>query len=187
MYETVVMAQVLSFGESADPEVLASLGAAAALSISDIPFKGPMGTCKVGKFDGQLVVNPTISDWEKSELEIVVSASKDAILMLEGEAQEVSEADMLEALEFAHEHIKKWCELVEEMTAKVGKPKREFISASINHSLLQKVEESFSQQIQQTLTIVEKLPANKLSKTWRPQWQKPWMQILKPTTWKQRV
>ena len=69
MFETVVMAHVLSFGPSADPEVLASLGAAAALAISDIPFNGPMGTCKVGRIEGELRLNPTVSEWEESDLE----------------------------------------------------------------------------------------------------------------------
>ena len=157
MFETVVMAQVLSFGKSADPEVLAALGAAAALSISDIPFQGPLGTCKVGRINGQLTLNPTVSEWENSDIEIVVSASKDAILMLEGEAREVSEADMLEALEFAHGQIKKWCVLVDEMVAKTGRPKREFISSTVHKDLLAKVKELFLEQTRNCLKITEKL------------------------------
>ena len=157
MFETVIMAQVLSYGEEADPEVLAALGAGAAVAISDIPFSGPMGTCKVGKIDGQLVLNPTLAQWSKSELEIVVSASKDAILMLEGEGQEVSEQTMLEALEFAHEQIKVWCALVDKMTAQLGRPKREFVSTATNQALMAKVREQFSSQARDCLSINEKI------------------------------
>ncbi len=91
MAETIVMAQVLSFDGETDPEVLAGLGTAAALAISDIPFAGPIGFCKVGKVDGKLVLNPSIEAWENSTIELVLAASKDAILMVEGEADEVSE------------------------------------------------------------------------------------------------
>ncbi len=157
MFETVVMANVLSFGPEADPEVLASLGAAAALAVSDIPFAGPMGTCKVGKLDGKLVLNPAQQDWENSSLEIVVSASKDAILMLEGEGLEVSEEDMLEALEFAHENIKKWCGLIDEMVSKVGVKKREFISASVNKELINKVTTNFKDDVRAALSVNDKL------------------------------
>ena len=158
MFETVVMAHVLSFDKNADPEVLASLGAGAALSLSDIPFHGPMGTCKVGRVNGKLMLNPASTEWKDSDIEIVVSASKDAILMLEGEAKEVSEAPMLEALEFAHDHIKKWCALVEEMVEKVGRPKREFISDSVNNTLLSKVKNQFSSKVLSCLNEREKLP-----------------------------
>jgi polyribonucleotide nucleotidyltransferase len=106
MAETIVMAQVLSFDGSTDPEVLAGLGTAAALAISDIPFAGPIGFCKVGKVDGSLVLNPSIDQWENSTIELVLAASKDAILMVEGEADEVSEEEMMEALMFGQKEIK---------------------------------------------------------------------------------
>jgi len=79
MFETIVSCTVLSYGQGGDPEVLAGLGASAALSVSDIPFNGPIGTCKVGKIDGNLVINPSHDQWENSDFEIAVSASKDAI------------------------------------------------------------------------------------------------------------
>ena len=157
MFETVVMAHVLSFGESADPEVLASLGAGAALAISDIPFGGPMGTCKVGRIDGKLQLNPAVSEWEGSDLEIVVSASRDAILMLEGEGREVSEGGILEALEFAHQHIQKWCDLVDEMVKKVGRPKREFVSTETNETLLSKTRQNFASKARECLEVTEKI------------------------------
>ncbi|MCY4643907.1 MAG: polyribonucleotide nucleotidyltransferase, partial [Bacteriovoracales bacterium] len=161
MFETVVMAQVLSFGKTADPEVLASLGAAAALAVSDIPFQGPVGTCKVGRIRGELVLNPTVDQWSESDLEVVVSASNDAILMVEGEAREVPEAEMLEALEFAHDHIKKWCGLVEKMAEEVGRPKRDFVSSSVNETLSSQVEKQFSPKARDCLGVVEKLSRQK--------------------------
>ena len=156
MFETVVMAHVVSFGEDGDPEVLAGLGAAAALEISDIPFAGPLGTCKVGKVDGNLVLNPTKEQWEQSTLEIVVSASEDAILMLEGEGQEVTEAEMLDALDFAHDNIRKFCGLLKDMRAKVGKEKRTFESAAPNETLMNKVTEEFKGDARDVLNITVK-------------------------------
>jgi polyribonucleotide nucleotidyltransferase len=139
MYETVIMAQVLSYDDNVDPEVLAGLGSAAAISISDIPFNGPLGFCKVGKINGQLVLNPTRSQWHESTIELVVAASADAILMVEGEASEVSEAEMFEALSFAHTQIKNFCKTVEEMVKQVGKKKREFVSSAPNTTLINKM------------------------------------------------
>ena len=156
MFETVVMAHVMSFGEDGDPEVLAGLGAAAALEISDIPFQGPLGTCKVGKVNGELILNPTKSQWEESTLEIVVSASEDAILMLEGEGKEVTEDEMLDALDFAHDNIKKYCAVLKDMRAKVGKAKREFVSAAPNETLMNQVREDFKGDVRDVLNITVK-------------------------------
>ena len=139
MAETIVMAQVLSFDGTTDPEVLAGLGTAAALAISDIPFAGPIGFCKVGKIDGKLTLNPNIEEWENSTIELVLAASKDAILMVEGEADEVSEEEMMEALMFGHKSIKDFCEVVETMTKECGKEKREFVSAEANSTLTAKM------------------------------------------------
>lgn len=97
MNETIVTAQVLSHG-SGDPEVLAGLGTAAALAISDVPFNGYMGYAKVGKVDGKLMLNPSKEEWNASEIGLLVAGSKEAVLMVEGESNEVSEADMLEPL-----------------------------------------------------------------------------------------
>ena len=95
MFETIIAATVLSYGENGDAEVLAGMGASAALYISDI-LRCPVSTAKVGRIDGKLVLNPSHAEWENSDLELAVSASKDAILMVEGEAEEVSESEMME-------------------------------------------------------------------------------------------
>ncbi len=156
MYETVLMIQVLSYDGKADPEVLAGLAAAAALEVSDIPFNGPLGFCKVGKIDGQYKLNPLHDEWKKSDLELVVAASEDAILMVEGEANEVSEATMMEALEFAHNQIKTFCQFLATVRAEVGKKKREFITASANENLVNAMK-NYETDAREALAIDDKL------------------------------
>ena len=157
MYETVILPQCLSYDPAADPEVLGALGAAAALAISDIPFNGPLGMCKVGKIDGKLVLNPHHDDWEKSEIEMSVAASKDAILMIEGEAKEVSEKDMLEAINFAHKNIKEFCHLIDQMSKECGKPKREFTPPESLDGFFSKVSEKYSTDARSAISIADKL------------------------------
>lgn len=141
MAETIVMAQVISFDPEVDPEVLAGLGTAAALEISDIPFAGPIGFCKVGRINGELVLNPHHGEWAESEVELVIAASKDAIMMVEGEAKEVSEEVMMDALRFGHDQIKEFCSVLEKMRNEVGAEKREWISASANETMMKKMED----------------------------------------------
>ena len=155
MTETIVMAQVVSYDEKVDPEVLAGLGTAAALEISDIPFAGPIGFCKVGKIDGKLVLNPHREQWENSDVELVIAASKEAIMMVEGEANEVSEADMMEALQFGHEQIKDFCDVLTKMRKEVGKEKREWKTAAANETLMKKVED-YSADARACLNIEDK-------------------------------
>ncbi|MBL6989451.1 MAG: polyribonucleotide nucleotidyltransferase [Bacteriovoracaceae bacterium] len=164
MCETIVSATVMSYNPAGDPEVLASLGASAALMISDIPFAGPIGTCKVGKIDGKLVINPDHEQWEESTLEMVVAASNDAILMVEGEGQESSEQEMVEAISFAHEHIKGYCNLLSSMQKEVGKVKREFVTVAPNTTMLDKVTADFSGDARACLEISQKLERYKAIK-----------------------
>lgn len=157
MNETVIMAQVMSHKiQGGDPEVMAGLGAAACLAISDVPFNGPMGYAKVGKIDGKLVLNPTREQFQSSELELLVAGSKDAILMVEGEANTVSEKDMLEAIVFGHTQIKEYCKLLDQMTKEVGKPKREFTPANPNETLMKKAMADFSAEARKVLSINNK-------------------------------
>ena len=141
MAETIVMAQVVSYDPKVDPEVLAGLGTAAALEISDIPFAGPIGFCKVGKVDGKLLLNPSRDQWENSDVELVIAASEEAIMMVEGEANEVSEEEMMEALQFGHNQIKEFCAVLKQMKTEVGKEKREWISAAANETMMKKMED----------------------------------------------
>ncbi len=141
MTETIVMAQVISFDPEVDPEVLAGLGTSAALEISDIPFAGPIGFCRVGRIDGEFVLNPHHKQLAESEVELVIAASKEAIMMVEGEAKEVSEEIMMEALIYGHNQIKEFCTVLETMRKEAGKEKRQWDSAAGNETLMKKVED----------------------------------------------
>jgi polyribonucleotide nucleotidyltransferase len=152
MNETIIMVQVLSVG-TGDPEVLAGLGAAASLAISDVPFNGPLGYTKVGKVDGKLVLNPSKEDFKKATIELLVAGSSEAVLMVEGESNEVSEAEMLEAIMFGHTHIKEFCKLLDQMTKEVGKKKREFTPVTPNVALMQKANEEFGAEARKVLGI----------------------------------
>ncbi len=157
MFETIITASVLSFDGHNDPEILAGLGASAALEISNIPFNGPLGFVKIGKIDGKLVVNPGVHDWEKSDLELVVAASMDALLMVEGEANELSEEEMLAALEMAHNEIQKICAEIKNMGKSVGVAKREFNASNPNKTTLEKIETKFKDQALACLANKDKL------------------------------
>lgn len=155
MNETILMAQVMSFG-SGDPEVLAGLGAAATLAISDVPFNGPMGYAKVGKVDGKLILNPSKAEWDAAEIGLLVAGSQEAVLMVEGESNEVSEADMLEAIMFGHKNIKEYCNLLDQMVKEVGVKKREFTPVVPNATLMQKANEDFANDARNVLSINKK-------------------------------
>lgn len=119
--ETQVIIQLISGDMNALPDSLAAFAASAALSVSDIPFNGPISEVRVARVDGQFIINPTNDQKEKADLDFIVAASIDNILMVEGECKEISEADMLEALKLAHEAIKVQCELQIELTKATGK------------------------------------------------------------------
>jgi len=157
MFETVVSCTVMSYSPEGDPEILAGIGASAALSISDIPFAGPIATCKVGRIDGKFVLNPSHAEWEKSDLEIAVAGSADAILMVEGEAKIVPEKDVLEAIFWGHDQIKGFVEVIAKMQKEVGKKKREFVSAAGNATLMEKVKTDFTSEVRASLSIVDKM------------------------------
>jgi len=123
--ETQVIAFVLSADTENDPDVVAINGASAALTISDIPFLGPVGAVRVGLVDGQFIVNPTYSEMRDSLLNIMVVGSADGIVMIESGAKEVKEETVVDAIEFAHAEIKKICAAINELRDRAGKPKRE--------------------------------------------------------------
>lgn len=157
LFETVISCTVMSYAPGGDPEVLAALGASAALTISDIPFMGPIGMAKVARIDGKLILNPNHDQWAQSDLEIAVAGTTDAILMVEGEAKVVPEEEVLEAINFAHDKIKGFCEFVKKMQADIGKTKREFVSAAANEQMLKKVAEDFTADARQALAIDDKM------------------------------
>src|ERR1700704_4264864 len=122
--ETQVIAFVLSADTENDPDVAGINGASAALTISDIPFEGPIGAVRVGLVNGAFVINPTYSEMRESLLNIMVVGTSEGIVMIESGAKEVKEETVVDAIEFAHTDIKKICAAINELRAKVGKPKR---------------------------------------------------------------
>ncbi|MFZ5352027.1 MAG: polyribonucleotide nucleotidyltransferase [Bacillota bacterium] len=151
-----VVATVLSVDQDNLPEIAAMIGSSAALSISTIPFMGPTGSVLVGLVDGQFVLNPTLAEREKSDLHLVVSGTKDAVMMVEAGAKEVSEKVMLEAIMFAHENIKKIVAFIEEIAAKIGKPKREVILFKVDEEIDTAVREFATQKMLDAIRTVEK-------------------------------
>ncbi|HWO94230.1 MAG TPA: polyribonucleotide nucleotidyltransferase, partial [Dehalococcoidia bacterium] len=123
--EVQIIVTTLSTDQENDPDVLAILGASAALSISDIPFGGPVAGVRIGRINGRYVVNPTFSERDDSDLDLVVAGTADAIMMVEAGASQVEEAVMLEGLRVATEAIREMVELQEDLVAEVGRPKRE--------------------------------------------------------------
>ncbi|MBF0207535.1 MAG: polyribonucleotide nucleotidyltransferase [Oligoflexia bacterium] len=164
-YETIIQATVHSYDSSADPEVLAGLGAAAALTVSDVPFNGPAAFCKVGRIDGKFVLNPAHDQWEHSDLELVVAGSKDAILMVEGEADQLPEEVMVEAIIWAHDHIKGFCRFLENVQREVGKTKRAYAPTLPNQKILEKLRSDFENDARSCLAIAEKQSRQQAVKT----------------------
>jgi polyribonucleotide nucleotidyltransferase len=154
--ETQVVATIISMDKENDADVLAGLGASAALTISDIPFDGPIATVRVGKVDGAYIINPTFQQVEQSILEFVVAGSEDSIVMVEGEAREINEEEMIAALKFAHDEIKKLIALQKKILSQISIEKREIQPSEIPDGLLTQVEESVKKPIQAAIKIREK-------------------------------
>ena len=122
-----VVAVAMSVDHDCSPEVAAMIGSSVALATSDIPWDGPTGSVKVGRVDGELIINPTYEQRMKSDIDLAVAGTKDAIMMVEAGADEVSESDMLDAIMFAHEEIKQLCAFIEDIVKEVGKDKMEYV------------------------------------------------------------
>ncbi len=163
--ETLVMATVLSADLVNGPDVAAMVGASAALVISDIPFETPVAGIRIGRVDGQFIGNPTPAQLEESELDIFMAGSKEAILMVEGEADQISEEVMLEAILFGHEAIQPVLAIQEELVSQCGKPKREVVVPEENTELQAKVEKITLSKVQEALTIKDKLARHEMIDT----------------------
>ena len=155
--ETQVIATVLSVDKENDPDVIAMLGTSVALHISDIPFNGPLAGIRIGRIDGKWVMNPTQTQLADSDMDIFMSGSKDAIVMVEGGAQIVPEEEILEALFAGHEAIQPLLQLQEELRQAIGKPKRHVPLAELNHAVSKRIEDLALAKLQQALEIPEKL------------------------------
>jgi polyribonucleotide nucleotidyltransferase len=154
--DTQIMATVLSADKDNDPGILSMIGASAALEVSDIPFFGPIAGVKVGRVDGRFVANPTAEELEKSDIEIVVAASKEAVIMVEGGADVVSEEEMLEAVFFGHEAVQPILAAQEELKRLAGVTKREIAPPAVDEVLKGKVQELAYQKIKEAVRIEAK-------------------------------
>ena len=157
MNEVQVMIQVISSNKNVDPDVLAMIATSAALAISGVPFKGPIGAARVGYQDGNYTINPTYSDLESSELDMVVAGTKDAVLMVESEASELSEDIMLGAVMYAHEQFQVVIDSVAEFAKEVGVSPREWVAPEENESLLSSIKSKFESQISEAYQTVDKM------------------------------
>ena len=155
-YETQVIASVFSFDGENDPDHLALTAASAALCMSDIPFAGPIAGCRVGRVDGALVVNPTNAQRAKADLDIFVAASKDAIVMVEGGAEEVDEATMVEALETGRAAVQPLIALQEQLMAEVGKAKRQANPLLVPPEVVKEVAEIADPKLHDAFAVNEK-------------------------------
>lgn len=155
--EVQVVNTVLSVDQDASPEMAAMFGASLALCISDIPFNGPIAGVKVGRINGELVANPTVDQMEESDIDLTVAGTAKALNMVEAGAKEVSEEDMLAALMFGHEQIKKLCAFQEEIVAACGKEKREIELYAVDETIDSEVRANFEAQIRAAVSIKEKL------------------------------
>jgi polyribonucleotide nucleotidyltransferase len=157
MNEVQVMIQVISSNKNVDPDVLAMIATSAALAISGVPFKGPIGAARVGYQDGNYTINPTYSDLESSELDMVVAGTKDAVLMVESEASELSEDIMLGAVMYAHGQFQVVIDSVAEFAKEVGVSPREWVAPEENESLLSSIKSKFESQISEAYQTVDKM------------------------------
>lgn len=152
-----VIATALSVEQDNQPDILAMIGSSIALTISDIPFSGPTGSVNVGYVDGEYVINPTIAQREKSRLNITVSGTKDAIMMVEAGADILSEEEVLNAILFAHEEIKSICNFIETIKEEVGKEKSEVIIKQRDEDLFNSIIEFGKEQIISALRTPNKM------------------------------
>jgi polyribonucleotide nucleotidyltransferase len=155
--ETQIIATVLSADRENDPDVVAMLGASVALEVSDIPFNGPLAGVRIGRINGQLVMNPTQSQLSDSEMDIFLSGSRTAIVMVEGGAHIIPEDEILEALFAGHEAIQPLLEIQEEIRGALGKPKRQVPLAQLDQAARRRVEGLALSKLKQALEIPEKL------------------------------
>lgn len=138
--ETQVMIQLMSHDENVMPDALVGLGASAAIQLSDIPFECPISEVRVGRIDGEFIVNPSFEQLSQSDIDMVVGASADSVMMVEGEMDEISEEEMVEAIKFAHEHIKNQCEAQLKLVEAVGKKEtREYAGEQKDEELRKKI------------------------------------------------
>ncbi|MAN58730.1 MAG: polyribonucleotide nucleotidyltransferase [Flavobacteriaceae bacterium] len=147
--ETQVMIQLMSHDEEVMPDAMAGLAASAAIQLSDFPFECAISEARVGRIDGEFVINPTRAQLAESDIDMIIGASMDSVMMVEGEMKEISEEEMVEAIKFAHDHIKKQCEAQLRLAEKVGgkKETREYETEREDESLQKEIHEKVYNRI----------------------------------------
>ena len=160
-FETQIIASVLSFDKQNDPTPLGIFGASAAITISDIPFGGPVGSAQIGRVDGKLIAFPTLEEQEKSDLNLIVAGTKSDVVMVEGDGTFVSEDDVLEAIFFGHQVLQPIIDMQIELRDAVGKEKRHFLTPSKDEELMLKVREIGEPHIKEALSCSEKVARQK--------------------------
>jgi len=156
-YETQGIVNVLSFGDENIADILGIICMSAALHISDIPFDGPVGAARIGRIAGSFVINPDLRELEECDINLIVAGTEEAVLMVEGSAREMSEADLLEAIDLAHQEIRKLCALQNELREKAGKTKRIVEEPVIDEALITTVKEMSLNEIEKATIIPDKL------------------------------
>mgnify|MGYP000400228545 FL=1 len=163
--ETQVVAMVMSYDGENDADVLAACGASAALAISDIPFDGPMAEVRIGRINGELIVNPTHEQIKLGDIELVVAGTADSIMMVEGESKEVSEQELLDALKFAQQEIKKIVDLQNQLRAEAGKTKwvvaEKTVDANLKKDVYDLAEAKYKEIVYSILAKEERSAKNK--------------------------
>jgi len=152
--ETQVIITVFSSDQENDADVLGAVGASTALMISDIPFNGPIAEVRIGRIEGEFIINPTFSQLDKSDIDVTVAGTSDSIVMVEGGGKEISEQDMIAALRFAQENIKKLCDIQLELVRECGKPKRDISVDALKNQLFNIVADNFRKQVHSTTNTV---------------------------------
>jgi polyribonucleotide nucleotidyltransferase len=155
--ETQVIANVLSYGEENIADILGIISVSAALTISDIPFKVPVGAVRIGRIAGSFVINPDLREVEECDMNLVVAGTDEAVVMVEGETQEISEKDLLEALDVAHSEIKRICAVQNEFRSIAGREKRPVAEPVIDEGLKNRITEHALEKIQSAITISDKM------------------------------
>jgi polyribonucleotide nucleotidyltransferase len=156
-YETQIVATPMCVDHVVPYDILAMNGASAALAISDIPFPTQMAAVRIGKLEGKFVVNPPEPDISESELDLVVAGTDEAILMVEAGANEITEGELLDALDIAHEEIRKLCAAQRDLAERYGKPKKEIAPIVVDEGLYEQIRESHADQLDQATQVEDKL------------------------------
>ncbi|HRR61123.1 MAG TPA: polyribonucleotide nucleotidyltransferase [Spirochaetota bacterium] len=154
--EVQIIIYVLSADREHQPDILAINAASAALSISGVPFKGPVGAVRVGRVDGQWIVNPSFQEMENSDIDLVVAGTRKAVTMIEGQAKNLSEDAMIQAVEFAHANIIKLCEIQEELKNTCGKPLMQYIPKLSDNKLEKVIREKYFTAVENFKEYTEK-------------------------------